>query len=56
MENFKLNAVRNEDCDYEYEGKIRFCASLESDDDVLDYVYFDTESDCFMFISYYNFK
>lgn len=56
METSKLKAVRNNDCDFNDEGKMRFCATLESVEEVLDYVYFDTENDCHQFITYYNFK
>ncbi len=48
----KIYAVRNEDCDFDK----RYCVSIEDSNDVLDYVYFDTENDAFQFISYYNFK
>jgi len=51
-----MQAIRNQDCDYNYEGKMRFCASIENADEVLDYVYFDTENDCFVFIDYYSYK
>jgi hypothetical protein len=53
----KMKAIRNFDADYiDENSNKRFYVSLETDDDVIDYISFDTENDAFTFIEYYNHK
>lgn len=52
-----MKAIRNFDADYiDENSNKRFYVSLETDDDIIDYISFDTENDAFTFIEYYNYK
>lgn len=53
-----LKAIRNYDADYisEFSGKKLFYVSLETENDVIDYISFESEYDADTFIIYYNSK
>jgi|688.fasta_scaffold111312_11 hypothetical protein len=56
MKKITYKAVRCYDCDYIENGKKIFYATLETEDEVIDYISFESETDANTFIQYYNNK
>lgn len=49
-------ALRNYDCDFVENDKKIYYATIENECEILDYISFNNEIDCFTFIQYYNNK
>lgn len=54
METLSYKAVRCEDCDYIEDGKKVFYATIETENDVVDYISFESEIEVYDFIEKYN--